>query len=181
MRMLKRTSMLAATVAATCLAVAAPAQAQTQQEGLVNVAVQDVVVQAPISLAANICDVNVAVLAEVADEAEACEATAASFATAGPSSNAPVRQDGLVNVLIDDVLVQAPISVAANVCDVNVAVLAQLDDEAEACEADAESIASRGVGGGGQGGAGGGLFIPIDIDLTNLLNLTDGTPISILG
>ena len=35
----------------------------------------------------------------------------------------PVAQDGLVNVNVTDVVVQAPISVVANVCDVTVAVL----------------------------------------------------------
>ncbi len=34
-------------------------------------------------------------------------------------------QDGLVNVSVDGVLVQLPVAVAANVCDVNVNALAQ--------------------------------------------------------
>jgi hypothetical protein len=135
------------------LAGATSAQAQTTQEGLVNVAVEDVIVQAPIALAANVCDVNVAVLAEVADDAAACEATADSAATAGPSGNGPTRQDGLVNVLVDDVLVQLPISVAANVCDVNVAILAQLADDSEACTATADAIAQPGSGPGGANAA----------------------------
>src|SRR5215207_10641109 len=98
------------------LVAAAPAQAQNQQEGLVNVAVEDVIVQAPIAVAANVCDVNVAVLASFIDDAAACEATADSTATAGPNGrDRPTRQSGLVNVLVDDVLVQLPISVAANV------------------------------------------------------------------
>ena len=178
--MLRKSKVLAASLVATAafVASAVPASAQgppNTQEGLVNVAVEDVIVQAPISLAANICDVNVAVLAEVADEAAACEATADSAATARPNSNGPpTQQSGLVNVLLDDILVQVPISVAANVCDVNVAVLAQLDDTAEACNATAESVASpgNGTGGPGNGGAGGGIIIdiPIDIDIGNVLN-----------
>src|SRR5215211_1398112 len=141
-------------------ASAVPASAQNTQEGLVNVAIEDVIVQVPVAVAANICDVNVAVLADVSDQAAACEATADSTATAGPNSNGPpTRQEGLVNVLLDDVLVQVPIAVAANVCDVNVAVLAEITDEAAACEATADAAASPGPGAGN----GNGIFIPIDI------------------
>lgn len=141
---------LVATAAMTG-ALPSSASAQTQQEGLVNVAVENVVVQVPVAVAANICDVNVAVLAEVADDAAACEATADATATRGPNGDAkPVRQEGLVNVLLADILVQVPVAVAANVCDVNVAVLAKLDDDAEACEADASSLATRGPGAGGR-------------------------------
>jgi len=148
-------------------ASAVPASAQNTQEGLVNVAIEDVIVQVPVAVAANICDVNVAVLAEVQDDAAACEATAESTATAGPNANGPpTRQEGLVNVLVDDVLVQVPIAVAANVCDVNVAVLAQIDDEAEACEATADAAAQPGSGGGG------GAVVDIPIDITGLDNIT---------
>jgi hypothetical protein len=140
--------------------LAAPAGAQNQQRGLVNVAVEDVIVQVPVAVAANICDVNVAVLARVSDQAAACEATADSTATAGPNSNGPpTRQEGLVNVLLQDVLIQVPIAVAANVCDVNVAVLAEITDEAAACEATADAAARPGPGAGN----GNGIFIPIDI------------------
>ena len=173
--MLRKSKLLIAAIVATAAfgARAVPASAQgppNTQEGLVNVAIEDVIVQAPISVAANICDVNVAVLAEVADDAAACEATAESTATAQPNSNGPpTNQSGLVNVLLDDILVQVPISVAANVCDVNVAVLAQLDDEAETCVATAESVASPGNGGGpGNGTGGSGIVIPIDIDIGSL-------------
>jgi hypothetical protein len=176
----RRTRVAAIAAAMTMsLAGASSAQAQTTQNGLVNVALEDVVAQVPISVAANICDVNVAVLAEVADAAAACEATADSAATTGPSSGGPINQEGLVNVAVSDVVIQVPVSVAANVCDINVAVLAQLDDEAEACNADAESLASRGPGGGGGGGggggAGGGLFIPIDLDIGGFTLLDDNT------
>jgi hypothetical protein len=159
----------AALTLAACVVMAAvfavPASAQNQQRGLVNVAVEDVIVQVPVAVAANVCDVNVAVLADVQDDAAACEATADSTATAGPNSNQSTRQQGLVNVLLDDVLVQVPVSVAANVCDVNVAVLAQLEDTAQACQATADAAAQPGSGPGGGNGAGGanGIFIPIDI------------------
>jgi hypothetical protein len=156
---------IAAAVTATAFMgalLASPAAAQNQQQGLVNVAVEDVIVQVPVSVAANICDVNVAVLvSEFNDEAAACEATAESTATAGPSGNGPpTQQEGLVNVLLDDILVQVPISVAANVCDVNVALLVDtFNDEAAACVADADAAAQPGPGDGNW------IFIPIDIDL----------------
>ena len=167
---------LLACLAASAL-FAAPASAQNQQEGLVNVAVEDVIVQVPIAVAANVCDVNVAVLAEVQDDAAACEATADSMATAGPNSNGSTRQEGLVNVLLDDVLVQVPVALAANICDVNVAVLARLDDTAEACNATADAAAQPGSGPGGGNGAGGanGIFIPIDISLGGFTPLDNST------
>jgi hypothetical protein len=171
---------LVSTLAVAAIAagvVAAPASAQNTQEGLVNVAVEDVVVQVPVAVAANICDVNVAVLAEVADDAAACEATADSTATRGPNSNGPpTKQSGLVNVLLDDVLVQVPIALAANVCDVNVAVRADLDDDAEACVATADAAARRGPG------SGDGLVvdIPIDISLLDNNTATDGGPANLV-
>ena len=149
-----RASMLAAAVAASMCIAAAPASAQ-QQEGLVNVAVTDVTVQVPVSVAANICDVNVAVLATQERVGGAtCDATAESEASAGPGNGngAPgeggIVQDGLVNVALDDVVAQIPISVAANICDVNVGVLAQQLRLGEAtCQADGVSI-SRPAGAG---------------------------------
>jgi hypothetical protein len=160
-------------------AVAGPASAQNQQKGLVNVAVEDVIVQVPVAVAANVCDVNVAVLAEVADDAAACEATADSMATAGPSGHHSTRQSGLVNVLVDDVLVQVPVALAANICDVNVAVLSRLDDDAEACDATADAAAHRGSGPGGGSGTGGannnGLFVPTDISLGGFTPLDGNT------
>ena len=171
---------LAATFAVTAIAAgafAASASAQNTQEGLVNVAVEDVIVQVPVAVAANICDVNVAVLADVADDAAACEATADSTASRGPSGNGPpTKQKGLVNVLLDDVLVQVPIALAANVCDVNVAVLADLDDDAEACVATADAAARRGPG------SGDGLVVDIPIDVSMLDNstATDGGPANLV-
>ncbi|HLM26308.1 MAG TPA: hypothetical protein VK304_05015 [Thermoleophilaceae bacterium] len=142
---------LTATVAVSA-AFASSASAQTNQQGLVNVAVEDVTVQVPISVAANICDVNVGVLARIQDEARQCEATADSAASTGASGpDGPVNQDGLVNVLLDDVVVQVPVAIAANICDLNVAVLAEVEDDAAACDATAESLASQGGGGGGAG------------------------------
>jgi hypothetical protein len=179
MRRMRAIAALLGVVAAT-LVLAAPASAQTNQQGLVNVAIEDVTVQLPIAVAANVCDVNVAVLAEIADQAGSCEATADSAASAGPSGNGNVRQEGLVNVLVDDVVIQAPIAVAANVCDVNVAVLARVLDDASACEAVAGAEAQPGSG---QGGANATAFEPVDLStviglryLDNDLTTMTGSP-----
>ena len=57
----------------------------------------------------------------------------------------------LVNVLIGDVTVQVPIGIAANLCDINAAVLAnQVDAGDTTCTATAESTASNGPGRGGR-------------------------------
>jgi hypothetical protein len=173
---------MTATVALAAV-FASPASAQNQQNGLVNVAVEDVIVQVPVAVAANICDVNVAVLAAVADDAAACEATSTSTATAGPNSNGPpTRQEGLVNVLLDDIVVQLPIAVAANVCDVNVAVLAEVVDEAGACTATADAAARPGSGGGGgQTGPVPATAFPLDTDLGNDGGENTGNLVDALG
>jgi hypothetical protein len=143
-----RLSALVAAVATSLCIAAAPASAQ-QQEGLVNIVVSDVTVQVPVSVAANLCDVNVLVLAtqERTGGAE-CTADAVSIASAGPGDQSGsadqggIAQDGLINVVITDVVAQIPISVAANICDVNVGVLAeQLRVGDTTCQADAVSLA----------------------------------------
>ena len=69
---------------------------------------------------------------------------------AAPASAAPVVTGGLVNVTLVDVLdvndnqviLQVPISVAAAVCDVNVAVLAAIRDTGDSfCEATSRAVA----------------------------------------
>jgi hypothetical protein len=136
-------------IAASALAAAgvgllgAPAAAHpVTQEGLVNLNVEDVSVQVPIGVAANICDVNVAVLVNTfLDEAEDCNAAADQQATVESGDGGPVDQQGLVNVNLTDVAVQVPIGIAANVCDVNVGVLVgALIDDADACDAEAIQI-----------------------------------------
>jgi hypothetical protein len=147
MRILKRA--LVSTIAMLTLGGAGalttlPAAAQpVTQEGLVNVAVTDVGVQIPISLAANVCDVNVAVLVDQLEDAPAdCRADAGSEANLElADGGGPITQQGLVNVVLSDVFVQVPIGIAANVCDVNVGVLvSQLQDAPATCEADAVSV-----------------------------------------
>jgi hypothetical protein len=127
---------------------AAPATAQTFQRGLVNVNVEDVTVQVPIAVAANICDVTVAVLvSDLRDDGSAvCDAFAESDATVTPAppGGGPVVQEGLINVNISGVDIQVPIAVAANLCDVTVAILATdlLEDGDATCDAVAGAGAS---------------------------------------
>jgi hypothetical protein len=130
-------SVLAAGVAA--LAATSSADA-ARQSGLVNVNVEDNVVQLPVAIAANVCDVTVAALvSDLRDEGTAtCTALAASGATVTPSAPGPgSRQDGLINVNLENNTVQIPIAAAANICDVTVAVLATaiLLDDATSCTA----------------------------------------------
>lgn len=102
-------------------------------------------VQVPVAVAANICDVNVAVLvSDLRDDAAMCNATgdADAITPAAGGGGGAGPQEGLVNVIIEDVTVQVPVSVAANVCDLNVAVLVDLlTDDSAACVADASSHA----------------------------------------
>jgi hypothetical protein len=136
-----------AATAFMCLALPGLASAQVQQQdGLVNVAVGDVIVQVPVGVAANVCDTTVAVLAENADAPAACNATADTFASSGRGSSPNQRQEGLVNVALGDVIVQVPIGVAANICDTTVALIAQNIDAPAACTATADSVASPGRG-----------------------------------
>ena len=141
----------AAVCATAAMAVCAgPAAAAPQQEGLINVNVDDVIVQVPISVAANVCDTTVAVLSRTTDvEGVRCTAEAGDGDTiAWNSGGGHGKQSGLVNVNVSDVIVQLPISVAANVCDTTVAVLAQsLDVGPRTC--DATAGAGDTVGGNG--------------------------------
>ena len=116
------------------------------QEGLVNVNVTDVVVQAPISVVANVCDVTVAVLvSRLADGASPCDATGTADAITTPESGAPaapVEQEGLVNLNLTGVTVQLPIALAADLCDVTVDVLVnELSDGSSPCDASSNSDA----------------------------------------
>jgi hypothetical protein len=132
-------------VATLCMAIAAiatPATAATQN-GLVNLNLEGVTVQVPVAVAANVCDVNVAaILAGIRDNGTVdCEATALplSEATMTSAGGGNTRQNGLINVNIEDTVIQIPIAAAVNVCDVNVALLlaAILDQGATGCTADA--------------------------------------------
>jgi hypothetical protein len=142
--MLVRRLLLAGLMAGTLTAGAAAPAAAQPQTGLVNVDVSGVTIQLPIAIAANVCDVNVAVLVnDLQDDAASCDAIAdADAITVSQPGGGGGPQEGLVNVRISDVVVQVPVAVAANICDINVAILVDLiDDEAAACDADASSHA----------------------------------------
>ena len=83
-----------------------------------------------------------------------------------------------MNVAIEDVVVQVPVSVAANVCDLNVVAIAELVDQGSTCDATADSDAQAGGGGGGAG-ANAAAFDPVqivpDIGLRFLDNDTGST------
>ena len=127
------------------LAAAPSASAQTQS-GLINANISNNTVQVPIGVAANICDVDVNVLVQNLTQTGQtnCTADADGIATAagGNGGGGGANQQGLVNIDISNNTVQIPISVAANVCDVSVNVLAQdLSDGSATCGADSFSRA----------------------------------------
>jgi hypothetical protein len=135
-------SMIAALVVS--LALAAPASAQTSQEGLVNVNLQGIDIAVPVAVAANICDVEVNALADVIGTGDtACTADAESGAVFGPGGTGNTQQSGLVNVNVEDVTVLVPVAIAANICDVSVNVLARSRDRGQTtCDAVAQSDAA---------------------------------------
>jgi hypothetical protein len=144
---------LAALALALGLALTAVAPAQAQelpdlpelpplQDGLINVNVSDVVVQLPIAVAANVCDLNVNVLSRQVDRGQTdCDAVAESGATVpwnDGNRDGNGQQRGLVNVNVSDIVVQIPIAAAVNICDVDVNVLArQRDRDTTVCDAQA--------------------------------------------
>lgn len=138
-----------ATAAASALAVPAlpAAAAPITQDGLVNVAADNVNVQIPIAAAANICGVAVNVLATATNLGDVdCTTEGVAVAENDQGGNGgPVRQRGLVNVALTDVNVQVPVTVAANVCGVAVGVLAQTNNFGDiTCTAEGVSLANNG-------------------------------------
>jgi hypothetical protein len=138
------------------------AQPTNDQAGLINVNLQDLALQipvaaaVPIGVAANVCNLSVIEVEELGDTGCTAEnnSTALSFAFAdailgtgggggnggGPSN----EQAGLVNVNVQEVIVQVPVSlavpigVAANVCNVSVIEL----QETGATECDAQNTSN---------------------------------------
>lgn len=115
---------------------------------LVNVQISDVTILVPVAIAANLCDINANVLADQVDAGDTtCTATAKSAASPGSNGgnggNGNQAGNSLVNVQITDVFVAVPIALAANLCDVNVNILArQLRTGDATCRATAESLAT---------------------------------------
>ena len=120
-------ALCAAAIVSVGLAGAPSAQAQTVQDGLVNVSLEDTNVQVPVAVAANICGVAVNVIASAtATSPVNCDADGVATASRDRGgSGGPTRQSGLVNVAVTDTNVQIPIGVAANVCGVSANVIAQ--------------------------------------------------------
>jgi hypothetical protein len=173
---------ISAVLAVAGLATGATTAAAQSQEGLVNVALEDVTVQVPVSIAANVCDLNVVALGELQDDGAVCIATSDAAASSGASSpDRPTRQEGLVNVLVDDVVVQVPVAVAANICDVNVAILGSVLDDSTACMAASDSDARAGGGGGGNTAANAAAFEPVEIVPDIGLTLLDNDPTTTTG
>ncbi len=147
LRAKKLVALLIVSVAALAMSSTAAAQHQAG-DSLVNVQIDDITVLVPIGVAANLCDINANVLAVQAREGGAtCTATAESTATPGKGNkngNGGGHQAGnsLVDVQIGNVTVKLPIALAANICDVNVNVLAQqLRQGGATCTADADAEA----------------------------------------
>ncbi len=63
------------------------------------------------------------------------------FSTVAPAL--AQRQVGLVNIIVEDVIVAVPVAVAANVCNVNANVIAAqfIGTQEAVCEADADALA----------------------------------------
>ncbi|OAI39107.1 hypothetical protein AYO38_08215 [bacterium SCGC AG-212-C10] len=123
-------------IGAANMAAAAPGQS-----GLVNVALVDTTVQIPIGIAANVCDVDVNVLAGQLDLGPtACGADATASAVDTDSGNSGnTHQSGLVNIFASDTTIQVPIGIAANLCDISANVLAR---QAKIGEATCQAVAN---------------------------------------
>ena len=141
---MRRTILFLLLSAATLIGLGqAPASAATQR-GLVNVNITDVTVQIPVSVAANVCDVTVAVLVDTLSEVPTnCQAGSIALAdNAGGHGGGNTNQNGLVNVNLTDVTAQVPIGVAANICDVTAGVLVQnLTESFTDCNSGVMSVA----------------------------------------
>jgi hypothetical protein len=117
---------VAATVSCVLL-LGAAGPASAQQSGLINVDVSDNVVQVPIAVAANVCGLQVGVLAQGLRQGDVvCDADAQADAVSrGEGGGGGGPQQGLVNVAITENTIQVPVGIAANICGVQAGVLAQ--------------------------------------------------------
>jgi hypothetical protein len=138
-------------VLAVLLAVAATVSPATaaRQNGLVSINIEDNVVQVPVAVAANVCNVDVAILVGLLRDTGSTVCNSEAFSGAmvqdRPNDSGGTRQNGLINVNLENNTVQIPIAAAANICDVTVAVLVGeiLKNDATQCDANAgaEAIA----------------------------------------
>src|SRR4051812_15419966 len=115
-----------AAASAACLGIAAAPAPAANQNGLVNVDLTGNTVQVPIGVAANVCDVSVAALSTNTFGGDSvCTAVSRPSAQGGGGDGGGGGgvQRGLGNVSVTDNTVQGPIGIAANVCDVTVALL----------------------------------------------------------
>lgn len=139
-------SAIAVLTAALAIGFAGSASAQTTQNGLVNISLTNTTVQVPIGVAANVCDVNVALIATLVNTGGSTACTAVADATAQPVTvgSAPAgstTQSGLVNVALTNTTVQVPVAAAVNLCGVNAAILAVLASPPASCTAQSHSHA----------------------------------------
>lgn len=99
----------------------------------------------PIAVAANVCDLQVGILAQQLRQGPVdCRATADPIATRsnGGGGGGGGPQQGLVNLAITNNTIQVPVGIAANICGVQAAVLAQeLEQGAATCEAEGNAEA----------------------------------------
>jgi hypothetical protein len=140
----RRILAVAVSTATAAAVTAGPAAAQTQS-GLVNVSLSGNTVQVPIAVAANVCDLQVGVLAQGLTQGTVpctalSSAPALSRSTGGGGGGS---QQGLVNIAANNNTIQVPVGIAANICGVQAGVLAsQLTQTGTAaCNATATPIA----------------------------------------
>jgi len=135
-----------AALAATLVALVATAAAGAQnQSGLVNVAVVNNTVQVPIGIAANVCGVSVDVLTQgILTGDTACHAVSGATATfAGGHGGGGGSQQGLINLFVANNTIQVPVGLAANICGISAAVLAQfIQTGAANCDAQGNGTAT---------------------------------------
>ena len=119
---LRRCVALACSASAMALGVAASPAPAAQQSGLVNVDLTGNTIQVPIGIAANVCGVSANVLASNTFGGNGV-CTSSSRPSANGGGGGGGTQRGLVNVAVTDNTIQVPIGIAANLCDVTVALL----------------------------------------------------------
>lgn len=108
------------------MAAISAAPAAAQQTGLVNVDVSNNTVQVPVSVAANVCGLQVGVLSQLlAQGPVSCQSGATSVSQSTGGTGLGANQQGLVNLAITNNTIQVPVGIAANICDVQAAILAQ--------------------------------------------------------